>query len=387
MKIRFVLAAVLLCAVTMLGWSQFYKDYDDATRKSLAEATWLAGKQYQAVGKTAKGAEYIAMAFHIWPDLDTSSISDIVLPSAAELLAQGTPLLVVAPSDEQSAARTLSSFFLRFVAALLDEDAPAAAGFLDGSVYLVKLGTEVSRADAQDQLAALFDGVSLAGLGPSDVYDLDTLVTSKAPASLSAAWGDTWIIKVRAKADFATYLPFWEQQQQQQFYVRADASQRFIAAIGQGVPPAAWRPAKAAPAAAPVPAASEAETAQAIKDAAMGCLEAFLAKNADAAVSFMDDEVRLLRLQQTVTREELKQSFIGTFEDTDFGGVTLEDLVDPQTVFVQRTSDYESEVGAPVYLLGAKARMDLSDMVPFLTTWQAYYFRPVEGAWKIFAIR
>lgn len=385
MKIRFVLAAVLLCMVTTLGWSQFYKDYDEATRKSLAEATWLAGKQYQAVGKTAKGAEYIEMAFNIWPGLDTSSISDIALPSAAELLAQGAPLLVVAPSDEQAAARTLSSFFLRFVAALLDEDAPAAAGFLDGSVYLVKLGSEISRSDARDQLAALFAGVSLAGLGPSDVYDLDTLVTSKAPASLSAAWGDSWIIKVRAKADFSPYLPFWEQQQQ--FYVRADASQRYIAAIGQGVPPAAWRPAKAAPAPAAAPAASAAETAQAIKDAAMGCLEAFLAKNADAAVSFMDTEVRLLRLQQTVTREELKQSFLGTFEDADFSGITLEDLVDPQTVFVQRTSDYESEVGAPVYLLGAKARMDLSETIPFLTTWQAYYFRSVDGAWKIFAIR
>ena len=136
MKNRFILAAVLLCAATVLGWSQFYQDYDDATRKSLAEATWLAGKQYQAVGKTAKGAEYVEMAFHIWPDLDTSSISDIALPSAAELLAQGGARLIAAPADEQSAARTLSSFFLRFVAALLDEDAPAAAGFLDGSVYL-----------------------------------------------------------------------------------------------------------------------------------------------------------------------------------------------------------------------------------------------------------
>lgn len=385
MKNRFILAAVLLCAVAMLGWSQFYKDYDDATRTSLAEATWLAGKQYQAVGKTAKGAEYIAMAFHIWPGLDTSSISDVALPSAAELLAQGTPLLIAMPADEESAARTLSSFALRFVAALLDEDAPAAAGFLDGSVYLVKLGTEVSRPDAQDQLEALFEGVSLSGLGPSDVYDLDTLVTSKAPASISAAWGDTWIMKVRAKADFSQYLPFWEQQQQ--FYVRSDASQRYIAAIGQGAPPAAWRPAQAAPAAAAVLTASAAETAQAIKDAAMGCLTAFLSKNADAAVTFMDDEVRLLRMQQTVTREELKASFIGTFESTDFGDTTLEDLVDPQTVFVQQTTDYESEVGGPVYLLGAKARMDLSDMIPFLTTWQAYYFRSVDGAWKIFAIR
>ncbi|MCX7031253.1 MAG: hypothetical protein NTU62_14200 [Spirochaetes bacterium] len=385
MKNRFILAAVLLCAAAVLGWSQFYKDYDDVTRKSLAEATWLAGKQYQAVGKTAKGAEYVEMAYHIWPGLDTSSIGDIALPSAAELLAQGGARLIAAPADEQAAARTMSSFFLRFVAALLDEDAPAAAGFLDGSVYLVKLGSEVSRPDAEEQLANLFEGVSLAGLGPSDVYDLDTLVTTKAPASLSAAWGDTWILKVNARADFSQYLPFWEKQQQ--FYVRSDASQRYIAAIGQGAPPAAWRPATPAPAAAAAPAASEAETAQAVRDAWTGCLTAFLSKNADAAVTFMDDDVRLLRMQQTVSREELKASFIGTFESADFGGVTLDELIDPETVFVQRTTDFESEVGGPVYLLGAKARMDLSDTIPFWTTWQGYFFHPVDGAWRMFAIR
>jgi len=385
MKHRFILAAVLLCATAMLGWSQYYKDYDDATRKSLAEATWLAGKQYEAVGKTAKGAEFVAMAFNIWPGLDTSSIGEIALPSAAELLAQGGTRLIAAPADEQSAARTLSSFFLRFVAALLDEDAPGAAGFLDGSVYLVKLGTEISRTDAQDQLTDLFAGVSLEGLGPSDVYNLDTLVTSKAPASLSAAWGDTWILRVTAQADFSTYLPFWEKQQQ--FYVRADAAERYIAAIGQGAPPAAWRPARPAPAAAPILKATDGENAQAVRSAWEGCLEAFLAKNADAAVTFVDDEVRLLRMQQTVTRDELKASFLGSFETTDFGGLALADLVDPDTVFVQRTSDYESEVGGPVYLLGAKARMDLSDTIPFWTTWQAYYVHPVDGAWKVFAIR
>jgi hypothetical protein len=237
MKHRFILAAVLLCGTAILGWSQFYRDYDDATRKSLAEATWLAGKQYQAVGKTDKGAEYVALAFHIWPDLDTTAIVDIALPSAAELLAQGGTPLIAAPADEQAAARTLSSFFLRFVAALLDEDAPGAAAFLDGSVYLVATGTEVSRTDAEHQLASLFDAVTLSGLGPSDVYDLDTLVTTKAPAALSAAWGDTWIMRVNARADFSAYLPFWEKQQQ--FFIRAVASQRFIAAIGQG--PAAWR--------------------------------------------------------------------------------------------------------------------------------------------------
>jgi hypothetical protein len=385
MKTRFILAAVLLCAATVLGWSQFYKDYDSATRKSLAEATWLAGKQYQAVGKSAKGAEYVAMAFHIWPDLDPSSITDIALPSAAELLARGGAQLIAAPVDEQSAARTLSSFFLRFVGALLEEDAPAAAGFLDGSVYLVKMGTEISRPDAEEQLAALFKDVSLAGLGPYDVYDLDTLVTSRAPASMSAAWGDTWVLKVNAKADFSKYLPFWEKQQQ--FYVRADETQRYIVAIGQGVPPAAWRPATASPVEVPAPGAPESQTLQAVRDAWSGCVSAFLSKNADAAVTFMDAKVQLLRLQQTVSRDELKQSFVGTFESADFGGVTLDDLVDPDSVFVEQSPDFARVAGGPVYLLTAKARMDLSSTIPFWTTWQGYYFRSVDGAWRIFAIR
>jgi len=385
MKHRLILAVVLLCGAAILGWSQFYRDYDDATRKSLAEATWLAGKQYQAVGKTDKGAEYISLAFAIWPDLETSAIADIALPSAAELLAQGGTLLIAAPADEQAAARTLSSFFLRFVAALLDEDAPGAAAFLDGSVYLVALGTEVSRPDAEAQLQALFEGVSLQGLGPSDVYDLDTLVTTKAPAALSAAWGDTWILRVSAKADFSVYLPFWEKQQQ--FFVRADASQRYIAAIGQGAPPAAWRPAVATTATVAAPAAGLAETEQAVRDAWTGCLQAFLSKNADAAATFLDDEVRLLRLQQTVSRDELKASFTGTFEDSDFGGITLDDLVDADTVFVERAADLDSEAGSPVYLVTAKARRDLSDTIPFWTTWQGYYFRAVDGAWRMFAIR
>jgi hypothetical protein len=385
MKHRFILAAILLCGTAILGWSQFYRDYDDATRKSLAEATWLAGRQYQAVGKTDKGAEYVALAFHIWPDLDTGAIADIALPSAAELLAQGGTPLLAAPADEQTAARTLSSYFLRFVAALLDEDAPGAAAFLDGSVYLVATGTEVSRPDAERQLASLFEAVSLAGFGPSDVYDLDTLVTTKAPAALSAAWGDTWILSVSAKADFSAYLPFWEKQQQ--FYVRAAAAQRFIAAIGQGAPPAGWRPAAVAAVPVAAPAAGMAETEQAVRDAWTGCINAFLSKNADAAATFLDDTVRLVRMQQTVTRDELKASFTGTFESADFGGTTLDDLVDTGTIFVERSADYPDEAGGPVYLLTAKGRRDLSDTIPFWTTWQGYYLRATGGAWKIFAIR
>lgn len=385
MKHRFILAVVLCCTAATLGWSQFYRDYDDATRKSLAEATWLAGKQYQAVGKAEKGAEYMALAFHIWPGLDTSAIADAALPSAAELLAQGGAPLLAAPADEQAAARTLSSFFLRFVAALLDEDAPGAAAFLDGSVYLLATGSEVARPDAERQLAALFEGVTLAGLGPSDVYDLETLVTAKAPAAISAAWGDTWILSVTARADFSAYLPFWEKRQQ--FYVRATPTGRFIAAIGQGAPPAAWRPASPPPAPAAAAAAGLSETKQAVRDAWEGCLEAFLSKNADAAATFLDDTVQLLRLRQSVTREELKASFLGTFEDADFGGITLGELVDPETVFVERSADFEADAGGPVYLLTAKARLDLWDTIPFWTTWQGYYFRSSGGAWRIFAIR
>jgi hypothetical protein len=89
MRNSFILSVLLLFAATGLVWAQFWKDYSDADRQKVGESYWLAGKQYQAVGKTEKGSEYMAAAKAIYPQLDPEAIQDISLPSAAELLAQG----------------------------------------------------------------------------------------------------------------------------------------------------------------------------------------------------------------------------------------------------------------------------------------------------------
>ena len=89
MRNSFLLSVLLLCVVTGLSWAQFWKDYSDTERQKVGESYWLAGRQYQAVGKTDKGSEYMTLARAIYPQLDPAAIRDVTMPSAAELLAQG----------------------------------------------------------------------------------------------------------------------------------------------------------------------------------------------------------------------------------------------------------------------------------------------------------
>ena len=122
MRNRFVLSVLLLFAASGLLWAQFWKDYSDADRKKVGESYWLAGKQYQAVGKTEKGSEYMTIAKSIYPELDPSAIADPSMPSAAELLAQGRTTTIGAGAGSIPSG-ALNSFFLRFVSSLVSKDA------------------------------------------------------------------------------------------------------------------------------------------------------------------------------------------------------------------------------------------------------------------------
>lgn len=387
MKNRLVLSVLLIALAASAGWSQFYNAYTSAERMSLSEAYWLAGQAYVKAGKTAKGQEFMRMARNIYPELDTALIKDEALPSAAELLAQGPTMMLAAPPERQAATRNLDSFFLRFVGSLVSENATRTVGFLDGSVYLTKLSSEMTRDQAQTELQALFDAVPLSEMAPSAVYNLETIKVAAAAGSLSQLWGPTWVLTVDAKEDFSSYLPFWEQKQE--LYIRQVASDYYIAAIGQESPPPSWKPASLPSAPVEVAALpqSPGEVSQAIIDAFTGCVSSFLKKNADAAATFLAPEVKLLRLQQTATRDDLKASFLGAFESEEFGKTTFEDLYDTASIFVQRTTDFASEVTGTEYLLTAMAKVDLADKIPFWGTWQGFYFVQEEGNWRIFAIR
>ncbi len=386
MRNKFVICVMLLLFASGALWAQFWKNYSDKDRQVIAQAYWLAGRQYQAVGKTDKGKEFMQLARIIDPQLDPSTIKDESMPSAAELLARGGASAIGGGAAEVP-AQSLDSFFLRFVGALLSRDSTSASGFMDGSVYLSKIPTEISQADAKSSLDQFFESAALEGKTPSDLYNLDGVSVARVTPPMRAAWGDAYTLRVDANADYSQNLNFWEKQQQ--FFIHSVGGEWYIFAIGQDPPPLTWKPAPAAAAAGTSPSATgaaEAEASKAIMDAFSGCLSALLKKDADGALSFMTDGVNFLRLRQTVTKAELKTSLEGSFENADFGTTQAADAVDLNSAFVEHAQSPVPEVSGTVYSLSVQARIDLSKELPFWKTYQRYYFVNDNGQWKIFAL-
>ena len=385
MRKTFVIAAAVLLFVSGALWAQFWKNSNETQRRALAQAYWLAGRQYEAVGKTDKGKEFMQLARLIDPRLDPSTISDEAMPSAADLLARGTATTIGAGAA-QVPVQSLSSFFLRFLGALLDRDAAEATGFLDGSIYLSKTGAELSRDEAKSAFQQFFSSAPLGEKGPSDLYDLSTIAVSAAAPSMRKAWGDAYTLRVSAAADFSQFLGFWEPEQQ--FFVHKGAGDWYIFAIGQNPPPLTWKPKAGTPAASEPPADSavDAEASRNVTDAFTGCMGALLKKDADGALGYMSNQVRFLRIGQTVTREELKTSLEGYFENTDFGSAQIADVMETDSIFVESTQSPVSDVEGTVYSLSVRAKADLAKTIPFWNTHQRYYFVNDKGQWKIFAI-
>jgi len=337
------------------------------------------------VGKAEKGSQYMALAKLIYPELDPAAIKDQELPSAVELLAQGRAAPIGAGAESLPTG-AVNSFFLRFVSALLDEDAAGVVVFLDGSTYLTKIPSEVSRSDAQAALETLFKDAPLKGKTPSDVYDLSSLMVARAPQAMQTAWGETYTLKVNAAADFSPTLSFWDMKQQ--FFLHRVNGTWYIFGFGQTPPPLTWTPqqAPAALAAAPVTTVSDAEISKAISDTFTACMSAILAKDADTALDHMSANIRFLRLRQTVTKEELKTSLLGYFDSTDFQQATLADVLDLDSLFVQSAASPVEGVTGAVYVLIVKSKVDLSSSIPFWSTYQKYYFSQEGTEWKVFAI-
>jgi hypothetical protein len=384
MRNSFLLSVLLLVAVTGLSWAQFWKDYSDAERQKAGESYWLAGKQYQAVGKTEKGSEYMTLARAIYPQLDPAAIQDVTMPSAAELLAQGRTGTIGAGAGTIPSG-ALNSFFLRFVSSLAGKDAAAAAGFLDGSIYLTKIPAEVTRDDAESAMDGFFKDTQLSGLEPSSVYDLNTAVIARAPDSMQKAWGETYTYTVSARTDYSQDVSFWDMAQR--FYIHRVGADWFILGEGQDPPPLAWSPKKAAAVQEQPPAAAtDSDTRKSIAESFEACMGALLSKDADAGLAHMSENIHFMRLRQTVTKAELKTTLQGYFEKPGFGESPLADVMDMDSVFVQPASSPVEGVTGTVYELNVKAKADMSSSIPFWSSYQKYYFVQEDGNWMIFAI-
>lgn len=385
MRNKFVTSVIMLVFVSGGLWAQFWKSSNEAQRRALAQAYWLAGRQYQAIGKTDKGKEFMQLARIIDPQLDPSAIRDETMPSAAELLTRGT-ISTIGEEAAQVPVLSINSFFLRFLGALLDRDAAEATGFLDGSVYVSKSGAELSREDVKSAFERFFSSAPPARREPSDLYDLNTISVSPAAPAMRKAWGDAYTLRVDTAADFSSYLDFWEAKQQ--FFIHRGAGDWYIFAIGQGSPPLTWRPraGTAVTAAPPAGGAVDAEATRGVTDAFNACMEALLKKDADGALGYMKEWVRFLRLSQTVTKEELKTSLEGYFDNAEMGPTEISDVMQTDSIFVESVQSPIAEVGGAVYSLSVQAKVDLAKSIPFWNTHQRYYFVNTDGQWKIFAI-
>jgi hypothetical protein len=384
MRNRFVLSVLLLFAASGLLWAQFWKDYSDADRKKVGESYWLAGRQYQAVGKTEKGSEYMTIAKSIYPELDPSAIADLSMPSAAELLAQGRTTTIGAGA-EMLPSGELNSFFLRFVSSLVSKDAAGAAGFLDGSIYLTKIPAEVTRADAETQMDGFFKEAPVASVEPSSAYDLNTAVIAPASPAMQKAWGETFTYSVTAKADYSQYVSFWDMKQQ--FYIHRVGADWYILGEGPTAPPLTWSPQKAVAVETQPPAgAADSEARKAIADAFEASMGALLKKDADGALSHMSDNITFMRLRQTASKEELKTTLMGSFDNPSFTEAPLADVLDLDSIFVQPAQSPVDTVTGTVYELNVRSKEDLSSVIPFWSPYQKYYFVEEGTHWMIFAI-
>jgi hypothetical protein len=385
MRNKFVISVLLAAVAAGSVWAQFYKDYSENDRKSLAEAYFLAGAQYQKVGKADLGRAYEALAFRIYPPLAPAEIVDQSLPSAEQLLAQGMARRIGAPETLEKANQLPRSFFLRYLGAMLEGDADEVSTFFDGSVWVDSLDTEITQEEIRAAFEEFFEQAPLAGVEPSNVYDLDSIVIVEAPPAMRESWGITSILRVNAKMDFSQALSIWEENQQ--YYAhKSEGTWRFFA-VGQNPPALDWQPAAAS---APTPRAPEAQAEKSAsvlaKESFAACVAAFLDKDIDATLSYTAEEVKIIRMRQSVSRDEIRTTFEGYFESTDFSGMRLEDVVDESSIFVEPSKDFAGEMDADVYALNARAKIDLSDKVPFWTTYQRYYFMEENGTWKIFAV-
>jgi len=385
MKKSLWIVVVLLIASQAL-WAQFYTRLPQDERKELAEAYYLVSRQYESRGERDKGMAFEQMAYNIYPALDPSRITMRELPDAAVLILEGKAKLAAAPlEDPQAVQERLKSRFLRLVSSFLVEDAESMLKLMDGSVYFSELNTELTQEQMRRQLQSFFAEVDLRGLVPSQVFDLNSLQVTRVSPAQARNWGETYAIRIRARMDFSGQVAFWTTDQQ--YLMRRVDNRWLLFAVGQRLPMASWVPRKApapsartaAPAVAPVP-------AEELKGNLLAALRYFLRKDPERASTYFAEEVRIIRMDTTLTRREIAETFRGYFESADFSGTTAEDVVDPGSIFVQPTDRFEDEVGAPVYLLTVKTRLDLSDRIPFWTRFQDYYFNRERGDWRILAI-
>ena len=381
---KFVIILITMLIVTGITWAQFYTNLSGKDRKELAEAYYLVGKQYQKEGNPSRGKDFVAMAYNIFPGLTPSKIKIHEYPSAEVLLARYNFSLNL-PEKQADPTEIIKSKFVRLISNFIAEDSDSILDLLAGTVYISRFSEGITQEETKTALDKLFDKINLMGLPPSSVYNVNSLKITRAPSDISNIWGETYILQIDAIKDFSGYIGFWTKHQV--FYFYKPKERWLIYSVGQTPPPITWRPEPVKPMAVKLSTSYVSiDVKESIKRNFINCISSFLKKDLEGTTRYIEDPLKILRLQTVITKKELESTFEGYFDTLDFTGITTDSLIYPDSIFLVRSFKFKNQLALPVYLLTVKTKIDISDKIPFWTRYQEYYFTRDQGIWKIFAI-
>lgn len=359
----FVISASIFFFTVPMMWSQFYSDLSMESRKELAEAYYLAGKQYEAIGKKDKGRDFVEMAFKIYPGLAPSEVKE---PADTQkrpttLRTSWEPSYPKTPPSVAPDRNLVLYQFTRFLRAFITEDLAVMQKVLDSSVYIDAAELWLPKRDIADFLQTAFDQYPIDEMPPSELLRLETIEVTKLSDFL---WKGT--VEITDVPRIGLNESINVDSPVQEFYFRPESSSWLIFAAGA------------------LPEKSEVVLfpQRYIGNSFLSCLNHFIEKRPGKASDYFTDPFYNIPLGTEVTREELAMTFLGYYEEYDVSALgNLRVSMD-----IAPADDYDRSSGK-VFKLYATLTGDSGD-VPFWEAFRGYYFvfDEKETAWKISAV-
>ena len=360
---KILIALIILACTAALGWGQFYADLSMDERKDLAEAYYMAGEQYQSVGKTEKGKEFLTMAYRIYPDLEAGDI-DVKKPIAKRSVSvTGSWRPGHSPIPEGvTAENAVLYYFSRFLRGFLTEDKTAMLSVIDSRLYVPVVPEGLPKTEVEARIDYFFLQYDVSETPPSDLLDLTSIRTEPVNRQI-------WKASIDTADDPAIDLrsAFGLSRSTLDFYLRIIGN-RWVIFAAQALPEEVQR---------------IVTPENAIRDTLVSAFQAFIEERPVVASRYFTDPLDNIPYDEFITREELQETFRGYFEDYDFAGYSDINV----QLSIEKSPDLRHP-GGPAYKVELTLPRDLRGEIPFWSTFSGYYmvFDERNESWRVFAI-
>jgi hypothetical protein len=298
-KVIFLISLLVIVVAFVSG--QFYKDLPTEERQLLGEAYYLVGERYREVGKTEKGNDFIRMAKRIYPQLDPEKIDAkrILRKPEVEVRGEWTPKYEAIPQGV--AARNGVYFrFSKFLLGFYTENTSLIREILDDTIYTPSTVTGISRNRAIDYLNTFFENYPVAETPPDTMFDLQSIEAD--PVSRSV-WQARVSFSEEDPFNLTAYLE--PNRQTQNFYFQIDGGKWSLFAAG-------FQPDEMQHIITPK---------KTIKNMILDSITAFINKDTEETLSYFNDSLRVVPYNETITKQELRETILGYYEEFDLSGI------------------------------------------------------------------